>query len=345
MRKFMHRKIINDSEIDPMNATTRTVFFDHIKSSKINSNHYFSKDESEKLESIKKISQTLPKSLDKFMDSETSDKKLNLLEKEIDIETQSHIRVKQRLDSKSESVKNAKTALSQTQKKLDDVIKNSSQEFEQNKLEMIGTMSSKMAHDLKNPLTVLLAHVQLMKLKQEKQEDEMLTHSLTKMEDAISNITEQINDVMDFIRKPNMHFIACNLNILLTKAVDDISIPKDVELELSVDSCIVKWDVLKIKGIITNILQNSIQAINSKGRINLIAKEFDNHIEINIIDSGQGIAEENIEKIFEPMFTTKSRGNGLGLASCKDFVEKHGGTISAQNNPTTFTITLPKDNS
>lgn len=341
----MHQKIVSDLEIDPMNATTRTLFFDHTKSSEINSNNHFSKDMPQKLESIKNTPQTLPKSLDKFMDSETSDKKLNLLEKEINTETQSHIRVKQRLDSKSESVKNAKTTLAQTKEKLDDVIKNSSQEFEQHKLEMIGTMSSKMAHDLKNPLNVLHAHVQLMKLKQEKQEDEMLTHSLIKMEDAISNITDQINDVMDFIRKPNMHFISCNLKVLLTKTVDDIQIPKDVELELSIDSCIVKWDVLKIKGIITNILQNSIQEMKSKGKLNLIAKDSDNHVEINIIDSGQGIPEENIEKIFEPLFTTKSHGNGLGLASCREFVEKHGGTISVKNNPTTFTIIIPKNNS
>jgi len=338
----MHQKIVNDSEIDPMSAVTRTLFFDHTKSSEINPNNHFSKDIPQKLESVKHKPQTLPKSLDKFMDSKISDEKLNLLEKEIDIETQSHIIVKEKLELKSKSVKNAKTTLIQTQKKLDNVIKNGSQEFEQNKLEMIGMVSSKMAHDLKNPLNVLHAHIQLMKLKQQKQEDEMVTHSLTEMEDAISNITDQINDVMDFIRIPNMHFISCNLNILLTKTIDDMHIPKDIELELSTDSCIVKWDVLKIKGIITNILQNSIQEMKSKGKINLIAKDSDNNVEINIIDSGQGIAEENIEKIFEPLFTTKSRGNGLGLASCKEFVEKHGGTISVKNNPTTFTIIIPK---
>jgi len=341
----MHRKIINDSEIDPMNAVTRTVFFDHTKSSEINSNNNFSKDKPKKPRYVNKTSQTLPKSLDKFMDSEISDEKLNLLEKEIDAETQSHIRVKQRLSLKSKSVKKAKVTLVQTQRKLEDVMKNSSQEFEQHKLELIGTISSKMAHDLKNPLNVLNAHIQLVKLKQEKREDEIWTNSLTKMEDAISNITDQINDVMDFIRKPNMNFVSCDLKKLLTKTVEDVQIPKDVELKLSVDSCIIKWDVLKVKGIITNILQNSIQEMKSKGEINLIAKDSENNVEINIIDSGQGIAEENIEKIFEPLFTTKSIGNGLGLASCKEFIEMHGGTISVKNNPTTFTIILPKINS
>ena len=206
-------------------------------------------------------------------------------------------------------------------------------------------MSSKMAHDLQNPLSVLHAHVELMKLKQKKEEDETMTHSLIKMENAISNITEQINDVMNFIRKPEMKFSTCDLKILLTKTVEDMQFPEDVELELSVNSCIVKCDIIKIKGTVTNILQNSIQAMKCKGKIHLIVTDLDNCVEINIVDSGPGISEENIEKIFEPMFTTKSLGNGLGLASCKELVEKHGGTISVKNNPTTFTIMLPKTNS
>ena len=58
--------------------------------------------------------------------------------------------------------------------------------------------------------------------------------------------------------------------------------------------------------------------------------------------SGVGIPEENLQDIFEPLFTTRQTGTGLGLASCRSLVEQHGGTITAKNNPTTFTITLPK---
>ena len=56
----------------------------------------------------------------------------------------------------------------------------------------------------------------------------------------------------------------------------------------------------------------------------------------------KGISEDNLEKVFEPLFTTKQRGTGLGLASCKNIIEQHQGEISVKNNPTTFTITLPK---
>ncbi len=63
---------------------------------------------------------------------------------------------------------------------------------------------------------------------------------------------------------------------------------------------------------------------------------------IEIEDQGHGIPQENIDKIFEPLFTTKQSGTGLGLASCISIVEKHGGSISVRNNPTVFTVQLPK---
>jgi len=221
-------------------------------------------------------------------------------------------------------------------------MKSGNQGFEQNKLEMIGEMSSKMAHDLRNPLTVLQAHVELMQLKQEKQQDENLTYSLTKMEDAITTITNQINDVMDFIRTPKFQFSCCDLKNVLTIISSGMHIPTTVKLDLLLDSQTVKCDVIKIKGVITNIIQNSIQAINARGQIIITLKEVNENVEIAISDSGNGIPEENLEKIFEPMFTTKPMGTGLGLASCRELIEMHKGTITVKNNPTTFTISLPK---
>ncbi|NIP61642.1 MAG: GHKL domain-containing protein, partial [Nitrosopumilaceae archaeon] len=75
------------------------------------------------------------------------------------------------------------------------------------------------------------------------------------------------------------------------------------------------------------------QVDKSKGQKYLIIK---------IEDSGPGISSENINKIFDPLFTTKQTGTGLGLVSCKTIVESYGGNISVNNNPTTFTIKLPK---
>ncbi|MBI5146567.1 MAG: GHKL domain-containing protein [Thaumarchaeota archaeon] len=65
------------------------------------------------------------------------------------------------------------------------------------------------------------------------------------------------------------------------------------------------------------------------------------HVIIEIIDTGSGIKQENLDKIFEPLFTTKQTGTGLGLVTCKNIIQQHHGTTSVKNNPTTFTISLP----
>ncbi|MDF2424714.1 MAG: HAMP domain-containing histidine kinase [Nitrosopumilus sp.] len=78
------------------------------------------------------------------------------------------------------------------------------------------------------------------------------------------------------------------------------------------------------------------------GKIEIKISDAGDLAEIRFIDSGDGISDVDMDKIFEPLFTTKQKGTGLGLASCKNIVEQHHGEISVKNNPTTFTIRLPK---
>ena len=150
-------------------------------------------------------------------------------------------------------------------------------------------------------------------------------------------------DVLNFIQKPDLRSTICDLKALSRYAINDMVFPKDIDLELSLNPSLIKCDVRKIRSVLTNILQNGIQAVGLKGKIGLSIKEDVESVRIQITDSGPGIPEEDLGKIFEPMFTTKSEGTGLGLASCKQFIELHGGTIDVENNPTTFTITLPKN--
>ena len=91
------------------------------------------------------------------------------------------------------------------------------------------------------------------------------------------------------------------------------------------------------------MLRNAIEVIdNNTGYIEIKIQDAENQVIIDVIDSGVGIEEENIDIIFEPLYTTKQIGTGLGLVSCKNIIEQHGGKITVKNNPTTFTITLPK---
>ncbi len=79
------------------------------------------------------------------------------------------------------------------------------------------------------------------------------------------------------------------------------------------------------------------------GKLEIKTYEKGDFVILEFIDSGPGISEKNLHKVFDPLFTTKQKGTGLGLASCKNIVEQHLGEISVKNNPTTFTVRIPKD--
>jgi signal transduction histidine kinase len=94
-----------------------------------------------------------------------------------------------------------------------------------------------------------------------------------------------------------------------------------------------------------NLIKNSIESIKDNGTIKIDSKEISSEIVIKIQDSGPGIPEQYLDQIFDPLVTFKSKGTGLGLASCQNIVKSHHGTISVKNNPTTFTIIIPKSDS
>lgn len=104
-----------------------------------------------------------------------------------------------------------------------------------------------------------------------------------------------------------------------------------------------KCDSKKLETVFVNLITNAIEVIESKGQIDIRLIDKNDYVLIEIEDSGPGIPENILPKIFEPLFTTKQTGIGLGLPSCKNMTEQHGGIITVKTNPTVFTIKLPKD--
>ena len=315
MRKYMH-KGSEDKELDPMDVHPRTVFFKKdkllqsmenidsrtVSEEKIQESIPIENNQKKSLEEIidKAIEQTrkkpttpsVPKILEKYTDPQKSEEVINSIQKEILNEKKEYEQTKQKIEIKSQSLKKARTALMENQKKLDTVLATDLQEFENKRLEVIGKMSSKMAHDIRNPLSVLKIQVDLMKLKQKKQEDEIMSSSITRMEKAITDITNQISDVLTFIRQPNLELISCDLKDIVNNSIEQLQIPDNITLTQLVDSCTLRCDMTKIKGIITNILHNSIQAINNeKGEISISVQDVDRTVEIKITDSGPGIPD------------------------------------------------------
>jgi signal transduction histidine kinase len=210
------------------------------------------------------------------------------------------------------------------------------------KFSIIGELSARLSHDLRNPLNVIRLSIQLLELENKEKLDSAAKKRIESINRAVDRIAHQVDDVLGFVRIKPLSLESVSLMSILESALEDIKIPEKIKIIKPESDITVSVDPKQMETVFSNIIINAIQAIDESGKIEIRFVESSNHVQIQFIDSGPGIPPENLEKIFEPLFTTKQVGTGLGLSSCKTIIEKHGGTISVENNPTTFTVRLPK---
>jgi two-component system sensor histidine kinase HydH len=213
-----------------------------------------------------------------------------------------------------------------------------------NKLYAIGELSSRLTHDLQNPLAVIKNTLEVLRLRDSKL-DEKTKENYDRMERAVTRMMQQIREVLDFVRTADLMREDVSVVKLLKTVIDDIDAPKRIQMILPDQDARIYVDVKQMQTVFSNLILNAIQAIEDKGKIMIQVLDSDKDTVIEIIDNGQGIEKDNLDHIFEPLFTTKQNGTGLGLASCKAVIENHDGTIdcsSIVNKGTAFTIRLPK---
>ena len=209
------------------------------------------------------------------------------------------------------------------------------------KLVTIGELSARLAHDIRNPLSIIQVSLENLKLMAVGKDIDK--KHFDRVERAISRISHQIEDVLSFIRKEPMRFEKSRISEIIADALDSINLPDSVYFEISKNDFEFYCDKKRLPVALTNLILNSIQSITGKGTIKIDCEENDDNVVITIEDSGKGIPTNMMEDIFEPLFTTKQQGTGLGLASVKSIIQGHGGTISVTSPPTIFTIILPKN--
>jgi len=274
----------------------------------------------------------------------TGDVRLQTIDQLVNSEKKELDTMERLVKKQTESIQNARRLLSDKQKLLQmELSKKSSRFSTDEKLSLIGDLSVKMAHDIKNPITVLKSQVDLMKLRFSKSENSIILDSLNRMDRAISIITNQFDDVLHFLKdEPQYDFSENNICQILSDALFGIKIPSNVHLKLPVNDVVLFCDKHKMQRVFANLIQNSIHVLDNGGEIIVGLEETKDMMMITVQDSGPGIPIDTMKKIFQPLFTTKKYGTGLGLVICKQIIESHGGTISVKNNPTTFTIAIPR---
>jgi len=206
------------------------------------------------------------------------------------------------------------------------------------KFSAIGELSARLSHDLLNPLSVFSGVIEVAKLSKN---NTLTDKQMTRIDNSISRMTHQIKDVMDFVRTSKLNIKKYSIMQILEDSIGRVLVPETVILEKPENDFEINCDIEKLEVVFANLISNAIDAIDSKGKIKIYLQNNENSVEINFEDSGPGIKTKPIHQIFEALVTTKQKGTGLGLASCKNIINLHGGTIYVKNNPTTFTITLP----
>lgn len=212
-------------------------------------------------------------------------------------------------------------------------------------------MAKQVAHEIKNPLTPMRLTVQSFQRKFNPQDPEINE----KLNEYSNTIIQQI-DTMSSIASAFSNYAQMpaqkdeTLNVVkITKLGLDIFNEPYIKFEPAAAEMIVKFDRTQLIRVITNLVKNSIQAIKQKQEKNpaIVVRVFtkDENVILEVIDNGIGITDENSTRIFEPKFTTKNSGMGLGLAMVKNIVETYNGSIdfsSVAGKGTTFTVHIPK---
>ncbi|MBI5697383.1 MAG: HAMP domain-containing histidine kinase [Thaumarchaeota archaeon] len=217
------------------------------------------------------------------------------------------------------------------------------------RLSAIGNLAARVAHDLRNPLSVIQSTSKILRLKLGEYLDEKSSEQWARLDRAVYRMSHQLEDVMDYVRMSPLKKKDYSLCVILQDVVERVVVPENVTIRLPQNDRTVFCDPEKLEIVFVNLVMNAVQAMESKeGTVSIgifdDPKEQNNAL-IKVSDTGIGISEEMIDKIFEPLFTTKQVGTGLGLSSCKNIIEQHGGDISVSSIPgkgTTFTIKIPK---
>ncbi|MFB5633117.1 MAG: nitrogen regulation protein NR(II) [Nitrosopumilus sp.] len=226
------------------------------------------------------------------------------------------------------------TLLSQVEKKSEELVKSE-------RLATIGTMASRVAHDLKNPLTIIHTYADMLTPEILAKLDPQDREKWFRLQTSVLDMNRIIEDVLDFARTSEIKKKKTSFLSILRLAMNHVKTSYGIIINLPDSDFSVKCDARKMEGVMSNLLNNAVQAVDGQGEVDVELSSDSNNITIKVKDSGPGIPENDLEKIFEPMYTTKTTGTGLGLVICKSIVEQHGGTISVSNKPTTFTVTLP----
>ena len=220
------------------------------------------------------------------------------------------------------------------------------QEKRVEKFATIGEFAAMMAHDMRNPLGTIRNSMTLI---QSCDVPQPVHSEIRRINRSIKRMSHQIEGVLNYVRIVPLVVESKPIQEILEHSLEVIAIPENIRLSFPEgNDLMIQCDAEKIEFVFSNLLLNAVQAIGSSpGHISVRLQKREYEDKIIIVEfenSGSKIPKKDIHRVFDPLFTTKMQGTGLGLTSCKNIIERHSGTISVKSNRglVTFTVCIPR---
>jgi len=213
------------------------------------------------------------------------------------------------------------------------------------RLAAVGQLSTMVGHDLRNPLTSIQNACYYLKMKLGASKDEKVKKMFEVIDKEIDYANNIVKDLLDFSRVKKPELKKVDLVLAIQDALAQLEFPENITLATKFSEVpATEADPDQLRRVFQNIALNGIQAMPYGGELTVSTRKSGDFIEVAFTDTGIGIPKDSLDKLFTPLFTTKSQGVGLGLAICKNIVEGHNGKIEVKSKVgerSTFTVKLP----
>ena len=217
------------------------------------------------------------------------------------------------------------------------------------KLASLGQLAASVAHELRNPLGGIKNAAYALRRKL-RAPDPAIATLLGVIEQEIDNSDRIISSLLNFCRSEPVVWDETDVNACVRDALSKVDGHQGIEVTACLADGLppVLGDASQLQLVLKNLTSNAVEAMPDGGRLEVSTDAHDGCVRVVVRDTGAGIGAEELGRVFEPLFTTKARGIGLGLVICKTFVERHGGAIAVASQPgkgTSFTVSLPEGGS
>lgn len=213
------------------------------------------------------------------------------------------------------------------------------------RLAAIGELAAMVGHDLRNPLTSIGGAAYYLKANCSSIKNSKEREMLTIIESAIDHSNRIINDLLDYSGEIRLELTKTTPKSLVEEALSQLVVPTNIEIrDQTSREPSMEVDEEKIQRVFINIIKNAIDAMPDGGILTVECQNAGNDVVFCIRDTGPGMSEDTLQRIFTPLFTTKAKGMGLGLAICRRIIEAHRGKITVDSvvgKGSVFTLSLP----